>query len=97
MTCERHVGTTSGRTCGGEGNNSGGVEDIKPQTNNPGGIMLSGEKNEKQITLIITFKILKKMKKETKYVAPEAEILSAQVEKGFANSIPNAGEDEPME
>ena len=32
------------------------------------------------------------MKKELMYVAPEAEVLSAQVEKGFANSM--KGEDE---
>ena len=29
------------------------------------------------------------MKKEIKYIAPQAEILSAQVEKGFAASNPD--------
>ena len=31
------------------------------------------------------------MKKELMYVAPEAEILVAQVEKGFADSDPSSG------
>ena len=31
------------------------------------------------------------MEKEIKYIAPQAEILSAQVEKGFANSDGDAG------
>ena len=37
------------------------------------------------------------MKKEIKYIAPQAEILSAEIEKGFAASNPdgnlNSGED----
>ena len=32
------------------------------------------------------------MKKELMYVAPEAEVLSAQVEKGFADSTPDIEE-----
>ena len=34
------------------------------------------------------------MEKEIKYIAPQAEVLSAQVEKGFANSLPGTGEEE---
>ena len=36
-------------------------------------------------------KIKKVMEKEIKYVAPQAEVLSAQVEKGFADSDPSSG------
>ena len=36
------------------------------------------------------------MKNEIKYVAPQAEVLSAQVEKGFANTLPGTGEEEVM-
>ena len=35
------------------------------------------------------------MEKEIKYVAPEAQILSAQVERGVYNSIGPGGEIEP--
>ena len=34
------------------------------------------------------------MEKEIKYIAPWAEILSAQVEKGFQQSGPNTGLDD---
>lgn len=34
------------------------------------------------------------MKKETDYIAPHAEIVDAQVEKGFFNSMPGTGEEE---
>ena len=49
----------------------------------------------KAINIVLTFKLLKIMKMEMNYVAPELEVLEVMVEKGFEGSVtpPGVGEE----